>query len=250
MTSGIQVDDGDFTRLHNTILEKLALARFTASEYRCLMFLFRSTYGWQKKEDVISLSQWAAGVGIDTEKRHNVLRTLQSLVTKRVIYTKPHGTSVISPDNKTVISPDNHKRKKERLKKEESAAEPPHPAVVIFREVWKRNPNKPAMQAISERVTDLVLWREACVAWGVKGHKPTNVDGMLDWYDHPERFRTPYKPPNYQNGAGPPITDERKSAIATAAKLARQSIRTAEQFGGKIDPSWSKAIETAKEYGV
>ncbi len=126
----IQVDDGEFTRLHNTILNKLALARLTASEFRCLMFLFRMTYGWQKKEDVISLSQWAAGVGIDPDKkRHNVLRTLQGLVAKRVIYTKTHGNNhaatwgfnkhfddwdtslfidtVISPDNTSVISEDN-----------------------------------------------------------------------------------------------------------------------------------------------
>lgn len=125
----IQVDDGEFTRLHNTILEKLALARFTASEFRCLMHLFRATYGWQKKEDVISLSQWAAGVGIDTDKRHNVLRTLQALLAKRVIYTKSHGNNhaatwgfnkhfeqwdaslfqetVISPDNTSVIQDDN-----------------------------------------------------------------------------------------------------------------------------------------------
>lgn len=137
----IQIDDGEFTRLHNTILEKLALARLTASEYRCLMFLFRMTYGWQKKDDAISLSQWATGTGIDPEKkRHNVLRTLQGLVSKGVIYTKPNGNnrpatwgfnknfdswdaslfsetvispdntctpSVITHDNTTVISPDN-----------------------------------------------------------------------------------------------------------------------------------------------
>lgn len=138
--SGIQVDDGEFTRIHNSILDKLALARFTASEYRCLMFLFRMTYGWQKKEDVISLSQWCKGVGIDPEKRHNVLRTLQALTAKRVIYCKSNGnnhaatwgfnkhfdewdaslfeetvitqdntheTPVIKPHNTSVISPDN-----------------------------------------------------------------------------------------------------------------------------------------------
>jgi phage replication O-like protein O len=241
----IQIDDGDFTRIHNEILEKLALARFTASEYRCLMFLLRMTYGWQKKEDAISLSQWAKGTGIDPEKRHNVLRTLQALVAKRVICTKSHGnnhaatwafnkhfeewdaslfqetvishdntsvikqdniykatvisadnTSVISRDNKTVISRDNHKRKKETLKKVKSAPKAaPHPAVVIFHEVWKRNPNAPQAKSISERVTDCELWREACQAWGDKGHRSTNVDGMLDWYDHPERFRTAYRPP-------------------------------------------------------
>lgn len=131
--SGIQIDDGDFTRIHNTILEKLGLARFTASEYRCLMFLFRMTYGWQKKEDAISLTQWATGTGIDKEKRHNVLRVLQELVAKHVIYQKSNGNNhsatwgfnknwtqwdaslfdetVISQDNSSVMPDDNsHKQ--------------------------------------------------------------------------------------------------------------------------------------------
>lgn len=244
--SDIQIDAGDFTRLHNTILEKLAVARFTASEYRCLMFLFRATYGWQKKEDAISLSQWAAGVGLDAKKdRGNVLNTLNSLVAKRVICMKvngaghvstwgfnkhfddwdkelfpqsvisahnttviqedntleesviqPHNTSVISAYNKSVIQPHNHKRKKEILKKRESAAKPPpHPAVIIFREVWEKFPTKPQMRTIAKRVTDNELWREACQAWADKGYNPTNLTGMLDFYDHPERFRTEYRPP-------------------------------------------------------
>jgi phage replication O-like protein O len=129
ISKGIQIDDGEFTRLHNSILDKLAIARFTASEYRCLMFLFRSTYGWQKREDAISLSQWAAGVGIAPDKRHNVLRTLQALIAKHVICATSNGNNhsstwrfnkhfeqwdpdlfddtVIPQDSTSVISPDN-----------------------------------------------------------------------------------------------------------------------------------------------
>jgi len=165
--SGVQVDDGEFTRLHNTILDKLALARLAASEYRCLMFLFRMTYGWQKKEDVISLSQWCKGTGIDTDKRHNALRTLNGLVAKRVIYCKSNGnnraatwgfnkhfdqwdaslfvetvidsdnsfdaennTSVITPHNTSVISPDN------------STVIKPHNTSVITGDNHKRNRKK------------------------------------------------------------------------------------------------------------
>ncbi len=232
----IQIDDGEFTRIHNGILEGLAKSRFTALEFRCLLFLVRATYGWRKKEDAISLSQWATGVGLDGKtNRGNMLNTLNSLVSQGVIYTRSNGknrpatwglskayfenetvmqpdntvyevleptvmqpdnTSVMQPHNKTVMQPHNHKRKKEILKKVKSAPKAaPHPAVAIFHDVWKRNPNIPQMDSISKRVTDLELWREACQAWGDKGHRPTNVNGMLDWYDHPERFRTTYKPP-------------------------------------------------------
>lgn len=129
----IQVDNGEFTRLHNVILEKLAVARLVASEYRCLMFLFRETYGWQRKEHDISMTAWARGVGIDPDKRQNVWRTLQGMIAKRVIYAKPNGNNrpmtwgfnkhfdewdaslfeetVITQDNscadETVITPDN-----------------------------------------------------------------------------------------------------------------------------------------------
>jgi len=84
----IQVEDGGFTRIHNAILEKLALTDLNGSEFRCLMFLFRKTYGYGKKEDKISLGQWSEGTG---SKRQNVWRTLNSLVTRKIIYFIDHG---------------------------------------------------------------------------------------------------------------------------------------------------------------
>jgi phage replication O-like protein O len=125
--NNIQIENGEFSRIHNEILTALAVARFTGSEYRCLLFLLRKTYGWRKKEDAISLSQWAEGVG--TDKRQNVLRTLQGLVKKGVVHVIDNGAnqtqtwgfnkyieqwdaelfpeSVISQDNTSVISQDN-----------------------------------------------------------------------------------------------------------------------------------------------
>lgn len=81
--SDIQVEDGEYTRLHNLILEVLAQARFTASEFRVIIFLLRKTYGFGKKEDDLSLSQWEEGTNTD---RTQVSRTLADLVEKNVIY--------------------------------------------------------------------------------------------------------------------------------------------------------------------
>lgn len=89
----IQIDNGDFTRIHNDILDGLAKARLTALEFRCLFFLVRMTYGWQKKEDTISLKQWAIGIGIDAHNRGNVLNILNGLVAKGVIYTRSNGNN-------------------------------------------------------------------------------------------------------------------------------------------------------------
>ena len=81
----IQVDNGEYTRIHNAILEALAKVRLSGAEFRCVMFLIRKTYGWQKKEDKISLSQWADGMDA---KRPHVLATLNNLIKKKVIYRR------------------------------------------------------------------------------------------------------------------------------------------------------------------
>ncbi len=78
----IQIDDGDYTRIHYAILEALAEARLSGAEFRILMFLFRKTYGWNKKEDRISLAQWAEGT--NTARPH-VLKILNGLVAKNIV---------------------------------------------------------------------------------------------------------------------------------------------------------------------
>lgn len=90
MTRGadIQVEDGNWSKVHNDIWESLAKTPLTGGEFRCLMFLFRKTYGFKKKEDKISLSQWSEGTGM---KRQNVWVLLQSLIARKVIYCLSTG---------------------------------------------------------------------------------------------------------------------------------------------------------------
>lgn len=78
----IQIENGNFTRIHNAILEKMAEGKFTAYEHKCLWFLFRMTYGWGKKQDAITLNQWAEGTHID---KRNVKRVLDGLIKRKVI---------------------------------------------------------------------------------------------------------------------------------------------------------------------
>ena len=90
MAGGIQIENGNFTRIHNDIVERLAQTDLSGSEFRCLWFLLRKTYGFQKKEDDISYSQFAEGTGLD---RRNVMRSLDKLVQRGIVYRKENGNN-------------------------------------------------------------------------------------------------------------------------------------------------------------
>lgn len=76
-----QLEDG-FTPVANPIMEALARTQLSGYEWRVLLFLLRKTYGWSKRSDVISLSQFVDGTGLD---RRHVARTIKSLVRKRIV---------------------------------------------------------------------------------------------------------------------------------------------------------------------
>ena len=83
----IQPENG-FVKIHPAILELLATRQLHGREFRCLLFLFRKTYGFQKKEDKISLSQWEEGTGIP---RTRVGAVLDNLVAQNIIYRIDNG---------------------------------------------------------------------------------------------------------------------------------------------------------------
>lgn len=86
----------------------------SAYESRVLWFIFRKTYGWKKKEDWLSLSQFSGCIGLD---RRLVHRALKGLEAKNIIiinrddrerprygfqknYKKWKSTTVINRDDK------------------------------------------------------------------------------------------------------------------------------------------------------
>ncbi len=69
----------------NTIMEALAKIRISGEEWQCLCVIFRKTYGWHKKEDWISLSQFNL---LTKQKKPNILRAIKKLSLKRVVVIK------------------------------------------------------------------------------------------------------------------------------------------------------------------
>jgi phage replication O-like protein O len=76
-----QIKNG-FTRIANEILEALAKVNLSAYETRTLLALLRKTYGFQKKEDRISVSQFQKITGL---KRQHQSRALKELEERQII---------------------------------------------------------------------------------------------------------------------------------------------------------------------
>lgn len=132
--------ENGFTPIANEILERLVNTDLLGAEFRVLLFIIRKTYGYQKKQDRISFTQFEKSTGIS---RQTINKTIKNLVAKGLIvkiclpggnigysFIKDHdnwvvkthllvkGTWVTSKDVFTKTSKDvlTHKRKKEITK--------------------------------------------------------------------------------------------------------------------------------------
>ena len=66
----------------NEIMEALAGIRISGEEWQCLCVVFRKTYGWHKKEDWVSLSQFNL---LTKLKKPNISRAIKKLSLKKVV---------------------------------------------------------------------------------------------------------------------------------------------------------------------
>jgi phage replication O-like protein O len=82
-----QLENG-YTRIANEIMDALARFRLPGEQRQCLDFILRKTYGYNKKEDCISNSQFCTATGMD---KGNVSRALRGLVDKKMVVKKDNG---------------------------------------------------------------------------------------------------------------------------------------------------------------
>ena len=70
------------------------------------------------------------------------------------------------------------------------------PPIAMYRDAFLRYPSKPQMALImGHGIDDLRRWRAVLALWCGRGWSPTNIAGMLDLYDHPERLEERQRPP-------------------------------------------------------
>ena len=83
------------------------------------------------------------------------------------------------------------------------------PPVAMYRDAFLRYPSRPQMALImAHGIDDLHRWRAVLALWCGRGWSPTNIAGMLDLYDHPERLEDRQRPPQAATPArnAPPPT--------------------------------------------
>ncbi|MCK9518446.1 MAG: replication protein [Dehalococcoidia bacterium] len=76
-----QKEDG-YTAIANEIMEALCRHRIPGEDRQVLDVIFRKTYGFNKIEDYISLSQFVEMTGME---KPNIIRSLKSLLSKKII---------------------------------------------------------------------------------------------------------------------------------------------------------------------
>jgi len=82
-----QCEDG-YTKIANEILDALCRFRIPGEQRQCLDFILRKTYGYHKKEDSISNSQFCEGTGL---LKGNVTRALKELSEKQLVIKNDNG---------------------------------------------------------------------------------------------------------------------------------------------------------------
>lgn len=76
-----QKEDG-YTAIANEIMEALSRYRIPGEQMQCLLFILRKTYGFNKKWDAISNSQFTKATGLD---KSSVCRAINGLIDKNIV---------------------------------------------------------------------------------------------------------------------------------------------------------------------
>lgn len=81
--------ENGYTAIANEILESLARIRIAGEARQVVDVIFRKTYGYQKKEDSISLSQFCSATGM---RRTDICRAIRKALFMQIISKKATGS--------------------------------------------------------------------------------------------------------------------------------------------------------------
>lgn len=78
--------ENGFTPIAHEVLEELVKARLLGAELSMAIFIIRKTWGYQKKDDIISFSQFQKGLSLS---RMTISKTIKNLVSRKIIVKTP-----------------------------------------------------------------------------------------------------------------------------------------------------------------
>jgi phage replication O-like protein O len=211
---------------------------------RIMLVIARKTIGWQKECDLISLTQFEQLTGLS---RPSVNATLKLLIERGAVEQTGTGkrgvkcyrlserlvnsvnqlsraTSKLSEPvlvnsvNQTspglVNSVNTQKKDSKETNKRKRESAPAqinldflHEGVSTYKRLAGRKPAPIMATLIAQTVTDIPRWERAVDAWIKAGFKDSNIGGMLDWYEHPEKMER--KNGTHQNGRIPASNGKR-----------------------------------------
>lgn len=79
-----QIENG-YIPLSNELAEAFARLQLSGSQWRLLWVIIRKTYGWKKKKDRISITQFQQQTGL---KRRHISRALSELINRKIVTKK------------------------------------------------------------------------------------------------------------------------------------------------------------------
>lgn len=86
-----QIEKGNFTRISNALLENLIRLPFKGCELAVVMYIIRKTYGFHKKQDEISLSQFCKDLD---RSRPTIVKALKNLQLVNMVKLVKRGSSM------------------------------------------------------------------------------------------------------------------------------------------------------------
>jgi len=88
MNGNPQIEDG-YVKLANELAEAFAKINLSSYEWRVLWIILRKTYGWNKKEDWIPLTQFQE---LSQLRKQHIIRALNKLISKNIITRIGNGS--------------------------------------------------------------------------------------------------------------------------------------------------------------
>src|SRR5574344_2572674 len=93
--------ENGYTAIANEIMDNIIKLQLAGSEWKLLLFVFRKTYGFNKKQDLISLSQFQKACSLN---RTQVCKGLKSLVSRLILLKDNNGLSFNKNFNQWIVS--------------------------------------------------------------------------------------------------------------------------------------------------